>query len=107
MFFVYILMSEVDSSFYIGQTNDLNKRIEYHNLGLSKYTSRKKPWKVVYFEKYSTRKEAIKRERFLKKQRNSDFYNSLIDNWSGSSVGYPENSGLPVTKTNDTNKPIK
>ena len=87
MFFVYILMREVDESFYIGQTKDLMKRLEYHNLGRSKYTNRKKPWKVVYFEKYDTRKEAIARERFLKKQRNRDFYYSLIHNWSGSSVG--------------------
>ena len=106
MFFVYILKSEVDESFYIGQTNDLKKRLKFHNLGFSKYTSRKKPWVVAYFEKYETRKDAIKRERFLKKQRNREFYNSLINNWSGSSVGYPENSGLPVTKTHtseDTN----
>lgn len=79
MFYVYILQSKVDNSFYIGQTNDLDKRLVLHNEGLSKYTSRKRPWKVVYFEEYNTRTEAIQRERFLKKQRNSAFYKSLID----------------------------
>jgi putative endonuclease len=79
MFYVYILQSKVDASFYIGQTENLDKRLLYHNEGLSKYTNRKKPWEVVYFEEYTTRTEAIQRERFLKKQRNSTFYKSLID----------------------------
>jgi len=90
MFFVYILQSKIDNSFYIGQTNGLHKRLDFHNSGLSRYTSHKKPWKIVYFEEYNTRTEAIKRERFLKQQRNRNFYNSLIKNWFGSSAGYPE-----------------
>ena len=92
----YILQSEQDNSYYIGQTEDIEKRLEYHNKGLSKYTSTKTPWKIVYFEEFETRKEAIQRELFLKKQRNKAFYNRLIKNWFGSSVGYPEDSGLPV-----------
>ena len=80
MFYVYILESIKDSSFYIGQTEDLEKRLNFHNQGLSKYTSRKIPWHIVYFEEYKTRTEALKRERFLKKQRNRDFYKSLINN---------------------------
>ncbi len=87
MFFVYILRSERDQSFYIGQTDDLKKRLDLHNQGLSAYTSNKLPWKLVYTEEYNTRKEAIIREKFLKKQRNRKFYESLFDNWSGSSVG--------------------
>ena len=86
-FFVYILESTRDKSFYIGQTKDLNRRLDYHNEGLSRFTSKLRPWKVVYFEEYQTRTEAIKRERFLKNQRNRNFYQSLINNWSGSSVG--------------------
>ena len=87
MFYVYILESKCDNSFYIGQTEDLEKRLDFHNQGLSKYTSRKIPWHIVYFEEYKTRTEAIKRERFLKKQRNRNFYQSLINSWFGSSAG--------------------
>ncbi len=97
MFFVYILKSEIDNSFYIGQTNDLNRRLVFHNEGLSKYTSRKVPWKIVYFEEYKTRTDAIIRERFLKQQRNREFYEGLISKRSGSSAGYPDSSGLPLT----------
>ncbi len=79
MFYVYILESKCDNSFYIGQTEDLEKRLDFHNQGLSKYTSRKIPWRIVYFEEYKMRTEALMRERFLKKQRNRDFYKSLIN----------------------------
>ncbi len=86
-FYTYIIQSIKDQSYYIGQTDDLDKRLSQHNEGISKYTSRKKPWKLVYYEEFESRKEAIKRERFLKKQKNREFYKKLIEIWSGSSVG--------------------
>ncbi|MDJ0645238.1 MAG: GIY-YIG nuclease family protein [Flavobacteriaceae bacterium] len=98
MFYVYILSSKKDESFYIGQTNDLQRRLAFHDEGLSKYTSKKLPWVLVYYEEYKSRTEALKRERFLKQQRNRNFYKSLIQNWPGGSVGYPENSGLSASK---------
>ncbi len=59
---------------YIGFTSNMKQRLDYHNSGKSRYTSRKIPWILVYQEKYQTRSEAIKRETFLKKQRNRTFY---------------------------------
>ena len=82
MYIVYILQSDSDLSYYIGQTENLENRIQYHNDGMSRYTSKKMPWNVVYFEEYKTRKEAIARERFLKKQRNREFYGRLIKNFN-------------------------
>lgn len=81
-YYTYILQSDKDGSFYIGQTENLEERLEKHNLGLSKYTSKKIPWKIVFFEEFETRKEAISRERFLKKQRNRSFYKRLIADFS-------------------------
>ena len=80
MFYVYILQSGVDESFYIGFTENLEKRLNQHNNGESSYTSRKIPWKLVYFEEYNTKTDAIKRERFLKAQKNKVFYHRLINN---------------------------
>ena len=77
-FTVYILQSDLDQSFYIGYTSNLHQRLEYHNSGKSGYTSREMPWRVVYCEEFETRSDALKRERFLKKQRNRAFYKSLI-----------------------------
>jgi putative endonuclease len=43
MFYTHILQSEIDNSYYIGHSSDINKRLEYHNQGLFKYTSKKIP----------------------------------------------------------------
>jgi putative endonuclease len=65
-FFVYILQSLKDFSFYVGQCDDLDCRVSKHNEGMSKYTASKKPWRLVYFEVYESRTEALKRERQIK-----------------------------------------
>ena len=78
-FYVYILQSRVDGSFYIGYSNEPERRLAEHNAGLSKYTSKKLPWEIVYTELCESKSAAIKRERFLKGQRNRDFYLKLIN----------------------------
>ena len=78
-FTVYILQSEKDGSFYIGSTENIDNRLIQHNSGLSKYTRKKTPWKIVYTETFETRSEAMSREYFLKKQRNREFYARLIN----------------------------
>jgi putative endonuclease len=65
--FVYILKCS-DDSFYVGQTSDLEKRIETHNAGNGpKYTSVRRPVSLLYFESYNSQNEAVKREKQLKK----------------------------------------
>jgi putative endonuclease len=78
MFYVYLIQSEVDASFYIGYTSNLELRIKHHNNGESIYSRRKKPWKLVYSEELENKTSALKREKFLKKQKNKDFYYQLI-----------------------------
>ncbi len=78
MFTVYILQSQKTKSFYTGFTSDLQRRLRFHNMGLSTWTRRGIPWKLVYSEKFNSKKEAIKRENFLKKQKNRNFYEKLI-----------------------------
>ena len=82
MFYTYILQSEIDNSYYIGHSSDIMKRLEYHNQGISKFTSKKIPWKLVYIEVFQTKKEANQREIFLKRQRNHSFYERLISSES-------------------------
>ena len=69
MYFVYILRTS-SNTLYIGQTNNLEKRIKEHKKKSSKsakYIRYFKSFKLVYSEKYSTRKEAMRREAQLKK----------------------------------------
>ncbi len=63
---VYILQSETTGKYYIGQTEDLEDRLNRHNRGDSKSTKTGRPWKVVHVERYNTRSETVLRERYLK-----------------------------------------
>ena len=83
MFFVYILQSDFDNSFYIGYTTNLERRLQEHNEGKSRYTSKKIPWQLKYHENFNNKTDALKREHFLKKQRNRKFYQKLINSSAG------------------------
>jgi putative endonuclease len=64
--FVYVLQSQKDSAFYIGISSDVQKRLQSHNKGNTRSTKSRRPFKLLYTEKYATRKEARKREKYLK-----------------------------------------
>jgi putative endonuclease len=64
---MYVLKSEsTGSSSYVGHTSNLEKRFLEHNNGKGLSTRGKRPWRLVYAEKYSTRSEAVSRERYFK-----------------------------------------
>jgi len=65
-FFVYIIQSEVNGSYYVGCTANLQNRFERHNSGRSKSTKRHIPWKLVYMEKLPDKSMVMKRERQIK-----------------------------------------
>ena len=80
MYKVYVLYSLSFHKIYIGQTDDLERRLFEHNDGLlSIYTKRYKPWEVIYMEEYQTRGEALKREKQLKSQKGREFIWNLIN----------------------------
>ncbi len=67
MYFIYILLC-TDGSYYIGSTNNVEKRFKDHLDGKgARYTKSHQPKKVVYQEKFSTKSEALRREAELKK----------------------------------------
>jgi len=66
MFYVYVLQSLVSGQIYIGYTKNLKKRFKEHNQGLSLFTKRYKPWKLIYYEACLNEKDARRRERYLK-----------------------------------------
>ena len=78
MFYVYILQSQLDQSFYIGYTSNIENRITYHNKGKSRYTRKKIPWVLVYKEEYNSKREALIREKFIKKQKSRMYIEELI-----------------------------
>ena len=78
MYYVYILRSEKDSSYYIGQTQNLEDRLSRHNSGQSLSTKYKIPWKLVYTERFDSRSQAVKREIAIKKRKSRKYIEKLI-----------------------------
>jgi putative endonuclease len=66
MYYVYILSSEKLNKKYIGSTEDLKDRIRRHNSKGSKFTSVGVPWKLIYYEGFLNKDDALREEKFLK-----------------------------------------
>jgi predicted GIY-YIG superfamily endonuclease len=70
VFYVYVLRND-NGRFYVGQTEDLERRLGEHDAGLTFSTRNKGPWRLVHYEEVSSRAEAMARERQLKSGRAS------------------------------------
>ena len=69
-YYVYMLKStSIKKVTYVGYTNNLKKRINLHNSGKGAKFTRGRTWKLIYKEKYKSKKEAISREYYIKKNR--------------------------------------
>ena len=66
MFTVYILYSKSLDSYYVGYTNSIERRVSEHNRKKKKFTDKGIPWKLVYSENFTSKKEAMDREKFIK-----------------------------------------
>ena len=66
MHYVYLLQSVRDKGIYIECTEDLAKRFFEHNQKLSYHTRKFAPWKLLYYEAYTSKKDAYQREHSLK-----------------------------------------
>ncbi len=54
---------------YVGYTNNLKKRVALHNINKGAKFTRGRKWKLIYKEKHSSKKEAISREYYIKRNR--------------------------------------
>ena len=77
MYFIYILLNYDKKHWYIGSTQNLESRLKHHNGGHTFSTKPFRPWKIVHFEKFDSRKEAFKREMFLKSPAGYQEYLSI------------------------------
>ena len=70
-YYVYVLGSRSKNRFttYVGYTNNLKKRIILHNKGKGAKFTRGRKWKLLYFERFLSKKEAISRECYIRKNR--------------------------------------
>lgn len=64
------LLECADGTFYTGWTTDPERRVKQHNKGIgAKYTSTRRPVKLVYLEPQPNRTEAMRREFAIKKMK--------------------------------------
>ena len=70
-YFVYLLGNYKDKKLitYAGYTNNLKRRIDLHNSGKGAKFTKGRTWKLIYYEKFKTKKEAMLREYYMKKNR--------------------------------------
>ena len=79
MFYVYVLKSLRNNKRYVGYTSKMpEERLKGHNKGDNTWTSQNKPFKLIFSEKYNTKIEAIKREKFLKSGRGRALLDKII-----------------------------
>ncbi len=87
MFYAYVIYNSERQRIYIGQTSDLEKRLQRHNGVLKNksksFTSKNSGiWRLIYTEQFKTRPEAIKKEKQLKSFRGREFVKKFIANLS-------------------------
>ena len=68
-FYVYMIISKHNDKYlsYVGYTNNLENRIKLHNTSKGAKFTKGKLWRLIYFEKYQNKVEAMKNEYRLKK----------------------------------------
>jgi len=76
-YYVYIIQSQIDGTFYKGSTENPLNRLEQHNLGHTLSTRLKRPWKLVYIEQLPTKTEMLIREKKLKRG-NKEYFEKLM-----------------------------
>ncbi len=76
-YFVYLIVSKLKNRkklSYVGYTENIKKRLNLHNTNKGAKFTRGKKWKLVYYEKYDSKSDAMKNEYKLKKNRKKRNY---------------------------------
>ena len=81
-YYTYILKSKKNNRYYIGSTENIERRLQEHNWSRTTSTKSGIPWEVVYTETYETRSEAIKREYQIKAKKSRKYIDFLIESSS-------------------------
>ena len=83
MHYVYYLQSKLNGRYYVGITNNIERRLMEHNTGFVKSTAPYKPWELKRLEKFTTAGQAMKRERFIKAKHSRRIIELIIADNNG------------------------
>ncbi len=76
--YVYILQSEANDRFYVGSCSNPEERLLQHNAGRTPSTKPYRPWILMYYEEFSSKAEAIKRELQIKRKKSRRYIEWLL-----------------------------
>lgn len=77
-YYLYILKSKTSDKYYTGISEDVERRLEFHNTREKGFTSRYRPWKVVFKKEFENKTEAIRAERNVKRWKSKVMIEKLI-----------------------------
>ena len=84
-YYAYVLKSKRDDIRYVGSGENADERLRCHNKGDYRFTKGHRPWELVFQEEFTTRSEAIQREKFLKSGQGRALLDKILER---------ENSGI-------------
>ncbi len=77
--FVYILKSESADKYYIGCSSNPTRRLEFHNSKEKGFTSRYRPWELIFEKEYPSKEEALKVEKKIKSWKSRKMTERVIN----------------------------
>jgi len=80
MYWLYILANKVTDRYYVGSTDNLDRRLKQHKAGKVRTTKILGPMEIVYTEEYNSLLEARQREKKLKSYKSKKYLKWLISN---------------------------
>ena len=83
---LYILFSNKINKYYVGSTNDLERRLYEHNIGHSVFTKTGIPWSLVFSKSFDSLESARHEERRIKKCKSRTY----IDNYVKAEAEHPD-----------------
>jgi putative endonuclease len=78
MYYVYILRFEKTGRHYVGQTQDLQKRLQKHRQDKTKSVKNRGSFEIVYVERFATRAQAMRREKEIKSYKGGHAFEKLL-----------------------------
>jgi len=78
MYFVYLLQSKKDKTFYTGFSENPDERIQNHNWHIAKYTASKAPYQLAWYCGFNDKKRALQFEKYLKSSSGFAFRNKHL-----------------------------
>jgi putative endonuclease len=77
--FLYILQSADNGRYYVGRSQNPERRLEHHNTTSTGFTSRYRPWALVFTQEFPTKQKAIAAEQLLKEWKSRKMTRYVIE----------------------------